>query len=144
MKVPREFYKSLKDIPHKEELSPGAPLCAGCGGMTTLRLMHKVLGEKVVIVNAAGCMTLMAIYPLSPLRSSWLYTTMASPAAGAQGIREALDIRLAKGALRDEEDLQVLVLAGDGSTYDMGLTATSSAIHRGLDFWYLCLENSKE
>lgn len=141
MKVQHEFYKSPKDIPHEEELSPGAPLCAGCGGMTTLRLMHKVLGEKVVIVNAAGCMTLMAIYPLSPLRSSWLYTTMASPAAGAQGIRDALDIRRAKGALRDEEDLQVLVLAGDGSTYDMGLSATSSAIHRGLDFWYLCYDN---
>lgn len=141
MKVKREFYKSPKDLPCEEELSPGAPLCAGCGGLITLRLMHKILGENVVIVNAAGCMTLMATYPFSPLRSSWLYTTMGSPAAGAQGIRDALDIRRAKGKLEDKDDLKVLVLAGDGSTYEMGLSATSAAIHRGLDFWYLCYDN---
>ena len=141
MKVKREFYQSPKDLPCEEEVSSGAPLCAGCGGLITLRLMHKILGENVVIVNAAGCMTLMATYPFSPLRSSWLYTTMGSPSAGAQGIRDALDIRRAKGKLEEKDDLKVLVLAGDGSTYDMGLSATSAAIHRGLDFWYLCYDN---
>lgn len=141
MKVTREFYKSPKDLPREEALSGGSPLCAGCGGLSTLRLVHKVLGEKVVIVNAAGCMTLMATFPYSPLRSSWLYTTMGSVAAGAQGIRDALDIRRAKGELQEQDDLRVLVLAGDGSTYDMGLSATSAAIHRGLDFWYLCYDN---
>lgn len=141
MKVAREFYKRPKDIPLAEFLTPGSPLCAGCGGLTTLRLMHKVLGENVVIVNAAGCMTLLATYPFTPLKSSWLYTTMASASAGAQGVRDALDILREKGRLPPEEDLKVLVLAGDGSTYDMGLSATSAAIHRGLDFWYLCYDN---
>ncbi len=141
MKVKREHYKTHKDLPREEYLTPGSPLCAGCGGLTTLRLMHKVLGENVVVVNAAGCMTLMAVYPFTPLKSSWLYTTMGSAAAGAQGIRDALDILSAKGKLAAEDDLQVLVLAGDGSTYDMGLSATSGAIHRGLNFWYLCYDN---
>ncbi len=141
MKVAREFFKSPKDIPAEEYLTPGSPMCAGCGGLTTLRLMHKVLGENVVIVNAAGCMTLLATYPFTPLKSSWLYTTMASASAGAQGVRDALDILKAKGKLASEDDLKVLVLAGDGSTYDMGLSPTSAAIHRGLDFWYLCYDN---
>ena len=141
MKVKREVYKSPKDLPEVEFVAPGAPLCAGCGGLATLRLMHKAMGENVVIVNAAGCMTLMATFPYTPVRSSWLYTTMGSPAAGAQGIRDALDVLIAKGRLADEEDLKVLVLAGDGSTYDMGLSSTSGAIHRGLDFWYLCYDN---
>jgi pyruvate ferredoxin oxidoreductase beta subunit len=66
---------------------------------------------------------------------------MGSPSAGAQGIRDALDIRRAKGKLEEKDDLKVLVLAGDGSTYDMGLSATSAAIHRGLEFWYLCYDN---
>jgi pyruvate ferredoxin oxidoreductase beta subunit len=66
---------------------------------------------------------------------------MGSVAAGAQGIRDALDIRRAKGELQAQDDMKVLVLAGDGSTYDMGLSATSAAIHRGLDFWYLCYDN---
>lgn len=141
MRVKREYFKSPKDIPTEEYLTPGSHLCAGCGGLTTLRLMHKVLGENVVIVNAAGCMTLLATYPFTPLKSSWLYTTMASAAAGAQGVRDALDILLQKGRLSPADDLKVLVLAGDGSTYDMGLSSTSAAIHRGLDFWYLCYDN---
>ncbi|MBI3862889.1 MAG: pyruvate synthase [Planctomycetia bacterium] len=141
MRVAREHFKSPKGLPVEEYLTPGSPLCAGCGGLTTLRLMHKVLGENVVIVNAAGCMTLLATFPFTPLKSSWLYTTMASASAGAQGVRDALDILRDSGRLPPQEDLQVLVLAGDGSTYDMGLSSTSSAIHRGLDFWYLCYDN---
>lgn len=141
MKVKREFYKSPKDLPAEEYLTGGSPLCAGCGGMTTLRLMHKIMGENVVVVNAAGCMTLMAVYPFTPLKSSWLYTTMGSAAAGAQGVRDALDILLKKKRMPESEDLKVLVLAGDGSTFDMGLSSISGAIYRNLDFWYLCYDN---
>jgi hypothetical protein len=43
-------------------------------------------------VNAAGCLTLLAVFPFSPFRSSWLYTSMASAPAGAQGVRDALDV----------------------------------------------------
>jgi pyruvate ferredoxin oxidoreductase beta subunit len=141
MKVAREHYKSLKDLPHEEYVAPGSPLCAGCGGLTTLRLMHKAMGENVVVVNAAGCMTLLSVYPYTAMRSSWLYTTMGSAAAGAQGIRDALDLLKGQGRLPEGEDLQVLVLAGDGATYDMGLSSTSAAIQRQLDFWYLCYDN---
>lgn len=35
----------------------------------------------------------------------------------------------------------MVVVAGDGATYDMALAATSGAIWRGLDFWYLCYDN---
>ena len=87
MRVQREYYKKPKDLPRDEFLSPGTPLCAGCGALTTLRLVHKVLGENVVVVNAAGCMTLMAVYPYTPLRSSWLYTTMGSAAARSTGAK---------------------------------------------------------
>jgi pyruvate ferredoxin oxidoreductase beta subunit len=141
MRTKREFYKSLKDLPADEFMTAGSPLCAGCGGLTTVRLFHKVLGGNVVIVNAAGCMTLVAAYPFTPLHSSWLYTTMAGPSAGAQGIRDALDVLRSKGRLPEGEDLKVMVLAGDGSSYEMGLASTSAAIHRGLDFWYLCYDN---
>lgn len=141
MKVKREYFHNPRELPPEEYLAGGSPLCAGCGGLTTLRLMHKIMGEDVVIVNAAGCLTLLATYPFTPVRSSWLYTTMGSAPAGAQGIRDALDILKQKGQLPPEDDLKVLVLAGDGSTYDMGLSATSAAIQRGLDFWYLCYDN---
>ncbi|MFN0052680.1 MAG: thiamine pyrophosphate-dependent enzyme [Planctomycetales bacterium] len=141
MKVPREHFHNPKDLPIEEYLTGGSPLCAGCGGLTTVRLVHKILGENVILVNAAGCMTLLATYPFTPLKSSWLYTTMASAPAGAQGVRDALDILKQKGRLPPADDLKVLVLAGDGSTYDIGLSSTSAAIQRGLDFWYLCYDN---
>jgi len=61
--------------------------------------------------------------------------------AGAQGVRDALDILKAKGHICEDEDLDVVVLTGDGSAYGMGLSATSGAIERDLDFLYLCYDN---
>jgi pyruvate ferredoxin oxidoreductase beta subunit len=141
MKTRREFVHNPKELPRDELLTPGSPLCAGCGGLAALRLMLKGLGDQVVVVNAAGCLTLLAVYPFTPLRTSWLYTTMGSAPAGAQGIRDALDVLLAKGRLPASEDLRVVVLAGDGATLDIGLSSLSGAIHRGLDFYYLCYDN---
>jgi pyruvate ferredoxin oxidoreductase beta subunit len=137
----RETYKKIKQLPREEYVLAGTSLCAGCGGLEVLRLAAKVLGDHVVYVNAAGCFTMLATYPFTPLRGSWLYTTMGSAPAGAQGVRDALDVLIAKGRLPKDDDLKVVVLAGDGSSYDMALTATSGAIARGLDFYYLCYDN---
>jgi len=52
MKVKREHFKNIKDLPEEEFLSAGSPLCAGCGGLLTLRMMHKVMRGNVVVVNA--------------------------------------------------------------------------------------------
>jgi pyruvate ferredoxin oxidoreductase beta subunit len=116
-------------------------MCAGCGGLSAIHEIYDVLGPKCIFVNAAGCMTLLSVYPFTPFRSSWLYTSMASAPAGAQGVRDALDILTDQGRLPAEEDLQVVVLTGDGSAYGMGLSSTSSAIERGLDFLYVCYDN---
>jgi pyruvate ferredoxin oxidoreductase beta subunit len=119
----------------------GTPMCPGCGGLAAIKEMYDVVGEKSVFVNAAGCMTLLANYPFTPFRGSWLYTAMASAPAGAQGVRDALDILLAKGRLRQDEDLETVVLTGDGSAYGMGLSATSGALDRALNFLYICYDN---
>lgn len=134
-------YRSLKDLAREEFILPGTPACAGCGGLEALRLAAKMLGERVVYVNAAGCFTLLAGFPYTPFRGSWLYTTMGSAAAGAQGIRDALDVLLARGRMDPSDDVQVVVVAGDGSTYDMAMSSTSAAIWRRLDFWYFCYDN---
>jgi pyruvate ferredoxin oxidoreductase beta subunit len=116
-------------------------MCAGCGGLLAVQQVCDVLGPNTVFVNAAGCMTLLSVYPFTPFRGSWLYTSMASAPAGAQGIRDALDILRDRGDLPASEDMQVVVLSGDGSAYGMGLSAASAAIDRGLDFIYLCYDN---
>src|SRR3970040_2772862 len=120
--------RSIKELPHEENLLPGTAMCAGCGGLLTLRHCLKALGEKTIIVNAAGCFTLLSIYPFTPFMSSWLYTAMACAPAGAQGVRDALDILIKKGRLKIEDDLKVVVLTGDGAAYDIGLSSTSGAL----------------
>jgi pyruvate ferredoxin oxidoreductase beta subunit len=134
-------YRRMQDLPSTHLLGTGTALCAGCGGLQAFREIYDLLGEKSVVVNAAGCMTLLAVYPFTPFRGSWLYTSMASAPAGAQGVRDALDLLLAKGRLPAQEDLRVVVLTGDGAAYGMGLSATSAAIDRRLDFLYLCYDN---
>jgi pyruvate ferredoxin oxidoreductase beta subunit len=134
-------YRNLKDLSRDEFVAPGTTACAGCGGLEIVRLATKVLGEKIVFVNAAGCFSLLALYPFTPFRGSWLYTTMGSAPAGAQGVRDALDVLRTKGRLSVDDDLQVVVLAGDGSTYDIALSSTSGTLHRNLDYWYICYDN---
>ena len=134
-------FRRMKDLPSTHLLGTGTPMCAGCGGLQALHEIYDILGEKTVFVNAAGCMTLLSVYPFTPFRGSWLYTAMASAPAGAQGIRDALDILRERGELPADEDLQVVVLTGDGAAYGMGLSATSGAMERDLDFIYICYDN---
>ncbi|MEM0441359.1 MAG: thiamine pyrophosphate-dependent enzyme [Candidatus Caldarchaeum sp.] len=134
-------FRTLRDFPPEEYLSPGSPMCSGCGGMVVLRLIHKAIGGDVVFVNAAGCLTLLHVYPFTPLRSSWMYTAFASAPAGAQGIVDALEILEQKGKISKPEKLKVVVFTGDGAAYDIGLQSTSGAIERGLDFYYFVYDN---
>ena len=135
------LFKRMKDLPSTHLLGTGTPMCAGCGGLEALHEIYDVLGPRTVFVNAAGCMTLLAVYPFTPFRGSWLYTAMASAPAGAQGIRDALDILIEQQRLPATEDLDVVVLTGDGAAYGMGLSATSGAMERDLDFLYICYDN---
>ena len=140
MSVDTEF-KTLKDIPAEEYLSAGSPLCAGCGGLLTVRLFHKVLGPNVAWTNAAGCMTMLFGYPFAPIKSNWLYSVFSSAPGSAQGIGDALDVLQAKGKIPASERMKVVVVTGDGAAYDIGLQSTSGAIQRNLDFYYLCYDN---
>lgn len=134
-------FARMKDLPSTHLLGAGTAMCAGCGGLQVLHEIYDILGDKTVFVNAAGCMTLLTVYPFTPFRGSWLYTAMGSAPAGAQGVRDALDILLEKKRIAPEEDLSTVVLTGDGSAYGMGLSATSASIDRNLDYLYICYDN---
>ena len=85
-------FRNLKQMPSTHLLGTGTPMCAGCGGLEALHELYDILGSKTIFVNAAGCMTLLSVYPFTPFRGSWLFTAMASAPAGAQGVRDGLDI----------------------------------------------------
>jgi len=139
--TPVTLYRRMKDLPSTHLLGTGTPMCAGCGGLEALHEIYDILGERSIFINAAGCMTLLSVYPFTPFRGSWLYTAMASAPAGAQGVRDALDLLIQKKRIPAEDDMEVVVLTGDGSAYGMGLSATSGAMERDLDFLYICYDN---
>ncbi len=133
--------RKITDLKKDRLLSSGTPTCAGCGALSGIHQIYDILGENTAFVNAAGCMTLLSIYPYTPFKGSWLYTAMACASAGAQGIRDALDIHLEKKRLKPDDNMQVVVLTGDGSASGMGLSSTSAAIDRQLDFICICYDN---
>lgn len=134
-------FKGMKDLPPHHIMTGGTAMCAGCGGLEAVKLACDILGENTVVINAASCMTLLTLYPHTPFPGSWLYAAMASAPAGAQGIRDALDLLLESNRIPVEENLRVVVLTGDGAANGMGLSATSAAMDRSLDFWYFCYDN---
>ena len=136
-----DHIEKLNDLPSTHLLGTGTPMCAGCGGLQAIHQVYDILGKNTVFVNAAGCMTLLSVYPFTPFSGSWIYTSMASAPAGAQGIRDALDILRKKGSINEDDDLQIVVLTGDGSAYGMGMSTTSGAMDRDLDFIYICYDN---
>jgi hypothetical protein len=82
-----------------------------------------------------SCMAIIAgPQPYSSLKIPVYQPTLEASAAAASGLRRALD---AQG----KRDTQVVVLAGDGGTYDIGFQCLSSAAERNEDFLYVCLDN---
>jgi pyruvate ferredoxin oxidoreductase beta subunit/2-oxoisovalerate ferredoxin oxidoreductase beta subunit len=93
------------------------------------------MGPDTMAVIPPSCMAIIAgPQPLSSLRIPVYQPTLESSAAAASGLRRALDVQ-------GKRDTRVLVLAGDGGTYDIGFQCLSSAAERNEDFLYICLDN---
>ncbi len=118
-----------------ELLCSGHAACPGCSEPITLRHILAVLGPDTVAVIPPSCMAIIAgPQPFSSLRIPVYQPTLEASAAAASGLRRALD---AQG----KRDTQVIVLAGDGGTYDIGLQCLSSAAERNENILYFCLDN---
>jgi len=72
--------------------------------------------------------------PVSNFLLSALHVPFATAAAVAKGIKRALK---AQG----KQNINVIVWAGDGGTFDIGLQAISGAAERNEDFIYFCYDN---
>ncbi|MBW2649776.1 MAG: pyruvate synthase subunit beta [Deltaproteobacteria bacterium] len=125
-----------RDVMTDEELwQPGVLSCQGCGASLALKLALKGLGRRTVVVVPACCMSIIAgPYPYSASQVPFLHVPFETAAAGASGVRAALDIR-------GEEDVVVMAWAGDGGTFDIGLQALSGAAERNDDILYVCYDN---
>ncbi len=125
-------YKS--PLPHL--LNPGHSACAGCGMIIAARLVLEAAGENTIAANATGCSEVTTTqYPMSAFKIPWIHSLFENPASLASGILAALRH---KG---EEGKTNMLVLGGDGATFDIGVGHISGAWKRGENFLYVCYDN---
>jgi pyruvate ferredoxin oxidoreductase beta subunit/2-oxoisovalerate ferredoxin oxidoreductase beta subunit len=116
-------------------LCSGHAACPGCIDALSARHVLATLGPDAMAVIPPSCMAIIAgPQPFSSLRIPVYQPTLEASAAAASGLRRALD---AQG----KRDTHVVVLAGDGGTYDIGLQCLSSAAERDENILYVCLDN---
>jgi pyruvate/2-oxoacid:ferredoxin oxidoreductase beta subunit len=88
-----------------------------------------------MVILPACCWSIIAgPYPQSSLGVPLLHTAFEAGAAAASGVKAALQ-------MRGDTDTHVLVWAGDGGTFDIGLQALSGAAERNEDILYCCYDN---
>ena len=122
---------------HADEpmLCAGHAACPGCIDALSVRHVLAGLGPNAVAVIPPSCMAIIAgPQPYSSLKIPVYQPTLEASAAAASGLRRALDSQ-------GKHDTLVVVLAGDGGTYDIGFQCLSSAAERNEDFLYICLDN---
>jgi len=126
---------AIKDFARQELMYPGSGSCPGCVDLLSLRMTLKALGEKTVLVVPASCTaSIECYYPNTPFQVPVLTMAFEAGGAAASGLVAALK-RLG------EDDVNVVVWAGDGGTYDIGLQSMSGAMERGTNFIYICYNN---
>ncbi len=138
----QEWKFTTKEIAEKPDLFlSGHRACAGCAPATVLRLIMKGTRGPTIVTEATGCMEVVSsIYPYTSWGLPWLHTAFETAAANASGIEAALKIMRKKCKVKNQH-VDVIALAGDGGTYDIGFQALSGAVERGHDFLFVLYDN---
>lgn len=131
----------IRKMDPQERFASGHRACIGCAEALAVRMAGKILGDNIIVVNATGCMEIVASQlPYTSWTVPWIHTLFENTAAVASGIEAALKVMSRKGKT-ELKDTKVVAMAGDGATADIGLQALSGALERGHNFIYLCFDN---
>ena len=115
-------------------LSKGIASCAGCISLSVIRQVVNVFGDKAVVVNNSGCLSAVgAYYPLTAWRVYHFFFSYSHAGAAASGMEVALK--------RKGIDADLILIAGDGALFDIGLQTFSAALERGHRIVYVCYDN---
>jgi pyruvate ferredoxin oxidoreductase beta subunit len=134
-----EFIPRL--LPPFELFAEGHRGCQGCGEALALRQILKVAGPNTIMCSATGCMEIITSpYPETAWRVPWIHVAFENAAAVAAGVEAGIKI-LQKRGRYSEGKVNVIAIAGDGGTADIGLQALSGALERRHDFLYVCTDN---
>jgi pyruvate ferredoxin oxidoreductase beta subunit len=113
----------------------GHRACHGCGLALAVRHILQATGNDVIVVSPTGCLeTFSSPYGYSPWRVPWIHHVFENAPAIASGVAAAL-----KAQRRDTT--RVVVIGGDGATFDIGFGSLSGMLERGDDVLYICADN---
>ena len=134
-------YYAPRLVTQQNNFAPGHRACIGCGEALALRMIAKAIGNNVIVVNATGCMEIVASqFPFTSWHTPWIHTLFENTAAVASGVEAGLKAMRRKG-YDVPSGTKIVAVGGDGATSDIGLQALSGALERGHDFTYICLDN---
>jgi pyruvate ferredoxin oxidoreductase beta subunit len=123
-------------------LRGGHSLCQGCGIPVVVRAVLSTIRQPTVVVNATGCLEVATTrYPTTAWNVPWLHVAFENAAAVASGVESAQRALRRRHALPADDEVAVVVFAGDGGTYDIGLQALSGALERGHRLLFVCYDN---
>jgi len=125
--------RGWKDVGIAKELIEEHSLCAGCPESIAFRYVLACLPnpEDTVMVGSTGCTSL--VFPHVAVHN--IHSLFGNQNAVAAGLKRALAYRF-PGKVKD-----VVVLAGDGATVDIGLDMTLQSWFRQDKFLTICFDN---
>lgn len=117
-----------------KKISSGHNACAGCGQLSAVQSVMRALDKDAIIANATGCLEVTTTpYPQSAWGLPWIHSLFENPAAVATGILAALK-------KQKKEKTKVVVMAGDGGTFDIGMGVISGMWERKENILYICYD----
>lgn len=128
MSLPKYIEKDLL-------FAPGHTMCAGCGQALAIKFVISQLGKNTILVENTGCSEVTSTkHPYSSWGIPYIHTLFENASSVASGIWAGLK-------KQNKTDTNVVVFAGDGSTYDIGTGQLSGMMARGDNILYVCFDN---
>ena len=125
-----------------QPLAGGHSLCQGCGIPMVVRTVLSSIHRPTVVVNATGCLEVATTrFPTTAWNVPWLHVAFENAAAVGSGVESAQRALRRRNGMGDREEVAIVVFAGDGGTYDIGLQALSGALERGHRLTFVCYDN---
>ena len=116
-------------------LVSGHTACAGCGAAINIRTVMRAIGKDSIVINATGCAEIFtSCYPMSAWKVPYIHVTFENAAAVATGVSKALEVN-------GNNHTKVVVIAGDGASYDIGMGILSGMLERNDNVLYFCYDN---
>jgi pyruvate/2-oxoacid:ferredoxin oxidoreductase beta subunit len=136
-----EQIESLRKAPKEEYYVPGHRTCQGCGPALAYRLVAKASGKNTIFVGPTGCMYVASTsYMAGPFAVPWIHGQITNGGAIISGIEAAYKAMLRKGK-KTGEFPNIICMAGDGGSSDIGLQALSGCMYRGHRVLFICYDN---